>query len=233
MSSPVDRTSSIQISIKHTFIPFQESKMYKLIAAIFFLLFSGAVSTCTASDDGQVNTVLQKRLEIFIKSQKPHPYGTYQYTDRELLLALNKNPSQIYLVDVRTPSYNDFFCGAHSDKHVCTGRGWQRIYGYIQGHVPGAVNIPYLGLAKAVKENKIPKNKTIVFMCPTGQLSNQVSGVFRMLGYKSYALRGGVNGWKKNGYPISIGDQPGNFSTACHPWQKCWRQFTYDNPQAH
>lgn len=187
----------------------------------------------TASSTGNVDAILQDRLNSFISDQKPHPYGTYQYTDRELLLAINKSPEKYYLVDVRTPSYNKFFCGASSDKHVCVGRGWQRIYGYQQGHVPGALNIPYLTLADAVKENKIPKNKTVIFMCPTGQLSNQVAGVFRMLGYKSYALRGGVNGWKKNGYPIAIGDAPGTLSQACHPWQQCWRQFSYDNPQAH
>ena len=199
------------------------------------MLFGLSVSVASADDSSNqaVQQELNARMEKFFADQKPFPYGTYQYTDRSLLLAISKDPSKYALIDIRTPTYHDFFCGVHSNKHVCVGRGWQRIYGYAQGHVPGAQNIPYLNLPAAIKGNTIPKNKTVIVMCPTGQLSNQTAGVLRMLGYDAYALRGGVNGWKKAGYPIVIGKEPGTMAQACHPWQTCWRQFQYDNPQAH
>lgn len=197
----------------------------------------GALSINAAFANGGNNQAVQQQIKIraekFFAGQKPAPYGTYQYTDRGLLLAIQKHPSDFTLVDIRTPSFHDFFCGAHSNKHVCTGRGWQRVYGYREGHVPGAIDIPYLALTRALEHNTIPKDKTVVFMCPSGQLSNQVAGVFRMLGYQAYALRGGVNGWKKAGYPLVIGKHPGTMKQACYPWHHCWLQFKYDYPQAH
>ena len=212
----------------------------KMIRSAIPFVLAGAVigismpaSYAADANSPEVQKVLDKRLQNYVNSQKPFPYGIFQYTDRGLLNALTKHPEKFALIDVRTPTFHDFYCGMHSNKHVCTGRGWKRVYGYQQGHVPGAVNVPYLDLATATEKGEIPKNKIVVFMCPTGQLSNQVAGVYRMLGYDAYALRGGVNGWTGHGYPTVIGKKPGTFAQACHPWQTCWRQFHYDNPQAH
>jgi len=156
------------------------------------LAFAG-VTVAAEPSPAAVQQAIQQRVDAFFAAQHNAPYGTYQFTDEQLYAALKKNPGRYFLIDIRTPST------------------WQGIPGYRQGHLAGAVNIPYLDIPKVVKEHRIPKDKVVVTMCPTGQLSNQTAGVLRLLGYNAYALRGGVNGWKQAHYPLVSGAAPGHF----------------------
>lgn len=138
-----------------------------------------------------IQQAVVKRVDHFFAAQHNAPYGTYQFTDKELYSAIQKNPGKYALIDIRTPST------------------WNGIPGYQDGHVAGAVNIPYPQIPAAIKEHRIPADKIVVAMCPTGQLSNQTAGVLRLLGYNAYALRGGVNGWKADHLPLVAGSASG------------------------
>lgn len=156
--------------------------------------FAGVTNTAAAElSPAAVQQAIQQRVDAFFAAQRNAPYGTYQFTDQQLYAALRKNPGKYVLIDIRTPST------------------WNGIPGYRQGHVAGAVNIPYLQIPAALREHRIPTGKVVVTMCPTGQLSNQTAGVLRLLGYQAYALRGGVNGWRQAHYPLVTGAAPGAF----------------------
>lgn len=89
-----------------------------------------------------------------------------------------------------------------------------------QGHIPGAVNIPYPEVGKNL--DKLPKNKKIVVVCYTGHWAGNTSAVLRVLGYDSYNLRFGMSGWNKDNnlllpkdktpsYPTITGTEPGTY----------------------
>jgi rhodanese-related sulfurtransferase len=79
---------------------------------------------------------------------------------------------------------------------------------YEKGHVPGAVNIPY---GKGMQESfsQLPKDKTVVVYCYSGQTAGQTVGILRLLGYDAVSLKSGMgtpvtapNGWMNEGFPV-------------------------------
>lgn len=77
---------------------------------------------------------------------------------------------------------------------------------YAQGHIAGAVNIPF---AKGMQDQlaELPTDKPVVVYCYTGQTSSQTMAILRMLGYEAYSLAGGMgkeggSGWLGGGYPV-------------------------------
>lgn len=77
---------------------------------------------------------------------------------------------------------------------------------YAQGHIAGAINIPF---AKGMQEQlaALPTDKPVVVYCYTGQTSSQTMAILRMLGYEAYSLAGGMgkeggSGWLGGGYPV-------------------------------
>ncbi len=79
---------------------------------------------------------------------------------------------------------------------------------YNKGHIEGAVNNPF-GNAMAADFSNLPKDKTIVVYCYTGQTAAQVSASLRLMGYDAVSLNGGMGmsanapmGWANNGFPV-------------------------------
>ena len=72
---------------------------------------------------------------------------------------------------------------------------------YAKGHVKGAVNIPY-GVAVAENLENLPTDRPVYVYCYSGQTASQTSAILRMLGYESYTLSGGTNGWKSANLPM-------------------------------
>ncbi|MCR1898928.1 rhodanese-like domain-containing protein [Irregularibacter muris] len=73
---------------------------------------------------------------------------------------------------------------------------------YKEGHIEGAVNIPY-GKGMQEQFNTLPKDKTIVVICYSGQTADQTNAILRLLGYKSVGMSGGMKGgWEEAGYPV-------------------------------
>lgn len=79
---------------------------------------------------------------------------------------------------------------------------------FAEGHIPGAVNIPW---GKGMQESfgSLPEDKKIVVYCYTGQTAGQTVAGLRMLGYDAVSLNGGIGtpsnkpyGWLNKGYEV-------------------------------
>ncbi len=79
---------------------------------------------------------------------------------------------------------------------------------YAAGHIEGAINIPFgTTMIDAFKE--LPRDKTIVVYCYTGQTAGQATAALRLMGYKAVSLNGGMGmeanapqGWANAGFPV-------------------------------
>ncbi len=72
---------------------------------------------------------------------------------------------------------------------------------YAEGHVPGAVWIPLGELPTRL--NDIPKDKTVVAVCRSGNRSSQATSFLRGQGFDNvHNMTGGMNDWQQAGYDI-------------------------------
>ena len=72
---------------------------------------------------------------------------------------------------------------------------------YAQGHIPGVVPIPLDQVPSRLAE--IPKDKTVIVTCRSGNRSNQAAQLLRQRGYdKVHNMLGGIVEWEKAGYPV-------------------------------
>ena len=67
---------------------------------------------------------------------------------------------------------------------------------YEQGHIPGAVHIPYSEIGERIK--KLKKDKELVVFCQNGSKSIWAIKRLMGMGYKNLSnLKGGYNAWKR------------------------------------
>jgi len=79
------------------------------------------------------------------------------------------------------------------------------------GHIARAFNIPWaVGMQESF--NTIPKDKTVVVYCYTGQTAGQTTAALRMMGYDAVSLNGGMGmeanapyGWSNKGFDVYEG----------------------------
>jgi rhodanese-related sulfurtransferase len=72
---------------------------------------------------------------------------------------------------------------------------------YAEGHIPGVVPIPLDQVANRLAE--IPKDKTVIVTCRSGNRSNQAAQLLRQKGYDNVRnMLGGINAWQQAGYPV-------------------------------
>ncbi len=94
-----------------------------------------------------------------------------------LLQHQSQHPDHLYVLDVRTPQE------------------------YADGHVPGAVNVPYDQLASRLAE--VPKDKDVVLYCKSGRRAGIAADVLAANGYKRLShLEGDMNAWVEKGRPV-------------------------------
>ena len=94
-----------------------------------------------------------------------------------LLQHLSHHADHLYVLDVRTPQE------------------------YADGHVPGAVNVPYDQLAARLAE--VPKDKDVVLYCKSGRRAGIAADVLAAGGYKRLShLEGDMNAWVEKGRPV-------------------------------
>ena len=74
--------------------------------------------------------------------------------------------------------------------------------GYDEGHLPGAINIPFEELPARMKE--LPKGKDIITYCwnVTCILCTKAAYVLAKRGYRAKELLGGIEEWRKAGFPV-------------------------------
>jgi rhodanese-related sulfurtransferase len=67
---------------------------------------------------------------------------------------------------------------------------------YCAGHIPGAVNIPFLDVAKPENLAMLPIDRPILVICYTGHTASQINAILNMLGYNAWTLRFGMTSWR-------------------------------------
>ncbi len=70
---------------------------------------------------------------------------------------------------------------------------------YKIGHLPNSLNIPDDKLADLLTFGvPFPHERTLLFVCPKGDLSKKFAFFLHQKGYKAYSLEGGIIQWRKN-----------------------------------
>ena len=79
---------------------------------------------------------------------------------------------------------------------------------YAEGHIDGAVNIPW-GRGMQEMFADLPADKKLIMYCYTGQTAGQAVAGLRLLGYDAVSLNGGMGmasnapiGWANQGFPV-------------------------------
>ncbi len=74
---------------------------------------------------------------------------------------------------------------------------------YARGHVPAAINLPYRKIDSSTT-GSFSKNKVIVTYCDGVFCNASTKAAVRLtaLGFRVKEMLDGMNGWKKEGYPI-------------------------------
>ena len=72
---------------------------------------------------------------------------------------------------------------------------------YAAGHIPEAQLIPLGQLASRL--NEIPKDKTIVAVCRSGNRSGQATKYLLQQGFNVHNMEGGIVAWQAAGYQIA------------------------------
>ena len=80
---------------------------------------------------------------------------------------------------------------------------------YAKGHVPGSVNLPYR-MIDASTTSSLPKNKAIVTYCAGTycNASTKAAAKLTALGFRVKEMLDGMEGWKREGYPVETGTGP-------------------------
>lgn len=75
---------------------------------------------------------------------------------------------------------------------------------FTDGHIPGALWIPLGEIPQRV--NEIPKDKTVVAVCRSGNRSSRATAFLRQNGFDNvHNMLGGMIAWEKSGYEIAKG----------------------------
>lgn len=106
----------------------------------------------------------------------PHPESLPADIDVATAASL-RGRSDLVMLDIRTPEE------------------------YAQGHIPGITLIPLDEIQNRLAE--IPKDKTVIVTCRSGNRSSQAAQLLRQKGYGNiHNMLGGIVAWEKAGYPV-------------------------------
>lgn len=70
-----------------------------------------------------------------------------------------------------------------------------------EGLIPSAIHIPLGQLHTHM--SKLIKSKPVIVLCRSGQRSALASRMLNQAGFSASTMAGGMNAWKKAGFPIS------------------------------
>jgi rhodanese-related sulfurtransferase len=161
--------------------------MIKKIASILLLLLLVVVPVAFADEEvGEVASA--------IKSAAPIPTGHFaliaKYADQFLSGVAGRT---IYasvfndgINDVANP-YDDL-----SDFYIVDIRS---AVDFAKGHIEGAVNVPYVLIAKPENLVLYPTDKPLLIVCYTGHTASVATGLLNTLGYDAWTLRFGMMSW--------------------------------------
>jgi rhodanese-related sulfurtransferase len=108
---------------------------------------------------------------------KPAAASVTPMSQEQLLEHQAKHPQHLFVLDVRSPEE------------------------FKEGHVPGAVNIPYDQMAARLTE--VPKDKDVVLYCRSGRRAGIAAEVLQANGYTRLShLEGDMTAWVEKGRPV-------------------------------
>ena len=86
---------------------------------------------------------------------------------------------------------------------------------YARGHVPGSINLPYRTI-NAQTTTGLSKDKVIVIYCAGVfcNASTKAAAKLSSLGFRVKEMLDGMEGWKREGYPVETGSGPMTVQTA-------------------
>ena len=77
---------------------------------------------------------------------------------------------------------------------------------YSEGHIPKALNIPFMSLQTRLKELEKFKSSPIIVACKMGQHSSAAGTMLKKAGFEKVAkLRGGLMEWRNDNMPVEKG----------------------------
>ncbi|MDP1899045.1 MAG: rhodanese-like domain-containing protein [Rubrivivax sp.] len=114
---------------------------------------------------------LEKFVNAYMSGLPDNDY--YDVTSEDVANRIKGGKKDFVIVDVRVPKDKKF------DK----------------GHLPGAMYVGVMDLAKPESLAKLPRDKDIIVHCDTGQQQNKAVTALRLLGYKAYAMKWGYMAW--------------------------------------
>jgi cysteine synthase B len=99
----------------------------------------------------------------------------------DLLNKIKKEPEKLLIIDIRTNIAYKF------------------------GHLNDSINIPEQFLNEIIDRSlPFPKEKIIIFVCPTGERSRFYASYLKKQGYQSFSLAGGILKWQERSLPLAM-----------------------------
>ena len=86
---------------------------------------------------------------------------------------------------------------------------------YRAAHIPGAVNVPHRTMDAATTAG-LDRDAVYVVYCDGIGCNGSTKGAYKLalLGFRVKELIGGLDWWRRDGYPVAQGEQPGTFGAA-------------------
>jgi rhodanese-related sulfurtransferase len=86
---------------------------------------------------------------------------------------------------------------------------------YAAGHVPGALSLPHRRMDEAGTRH-LPKGAILVVYCDGIGCNGSTKGALNLarLGFTVKEMLGGLDWWRRDGYPVAVGSEPGTLAQA-------------------
>ncbi|MDN5345327.1 MAG: hypothetical protein PWQ18_1441 [Clostridia bacterium] len=145
------------------------------VTILVFMVIAAAVGGWPrAGTAADSNQILQQAVFAYYERMPDH---IYKIPEAELKKLVDAGDQSIYILDIREAK------------------------DYAAGHIAGAHNIPFKEVGRNL--DQLPRDKTIIVYCYTGQTGGQTTAALNIAGFKARSLNGGMNnGWLKAGYPV-------------------------------
>jgi rhodanese-related sulfurtransferase len=76
---------------------------------------------------------------------------------------------------------------------------------FVRGHVPGAVNIPYMQVGARLPELGQPNGRDVVVYCESGPRTEHAEASLKQAGFERvYHLEGDMAAWRRNRLPLEV-----------------------------
>jgi len=144
-------------------------KKYKILALVLALVLVAGLVGCGSKDQpsnssGVGSSAVTEAANAYFANM---PDDIYKIGEKDFIAKVKANES-MFILDIRQPDV------------------------YAEGHIKGAVNAPW-GTAISDNLDKLPKDKTIMIYCYTGQTAGQAVALLNIAGFDAKSVNLGWN----------------------------------------